>query len=209
MLMAADARRFLAGLDVGRRAHRLVGEAVLVERLEEDRFVRRHDEPRGAVGFHRHGAEDGARVLLARDADARRVDDIRCLREDLDDAQFLDRAARHVAESLVDVGDEHLARRRLGSQRAWQRTRHRLRPERHRAGAADLRIAVEQLAVAGGVEQAEAERVVGVGIARVLALEPQPLRAVGRRGNISPRAATAIRSIRQSCPVRPPDTVPA
>ena len=65
MFVAADAGKNFAGLRVGRRAHRLVGESVLVERLKEERLVRGDEEAGRAVGLDQDGLEDHPRVLFA------------------------------------------------------------------------------------------------------------------------------------------------
>ncbi len=137
-----------------------------------------HREIGGAVRFDGHRAQHRPGVLLARQSNRRAVGNVGRLGKDLDQPQSLDAAARNFPQPLIDVGQHHLAGRR-SVPRQGRRQNRRRRPghQRTRVRAADLRIAVKQLAVAKRVQHVDSQGVAPVGPG----LPNQGLRAVGNQ----------------------------
>lgn len=150
MFMAAHTRERLARLDVSHRAHGLDGEAVAVERLEEDVHARRYAEVGRAVGFDRHGAEDAFARIVRGEAEPRRIHLRLSFGGHADDAERFHFAALHAFEALSDIEQQeapfllavpgHVARN------YW---RSLARTKRNRVEAGNVRIAVNQFARAG------------------------------------------------------------
>ena len=104
--MAPDARSLLARQHVYKRPHPLQFHVVLVERLEIDGFVGRHDEVGGAVFLDRHDAQDAfERERAANGQWFRPAGKVRRFGQLFEHEQLLDVArldALHVA-TVVDV----------------------------------------------------------------------------------------------------------
>ena len=91
--MAADAADGLARLSVSGAAHGLDGEALRVQRLEEQGHPRGHTKPGRAVGFDGHGAQHAFPGVIMSEAHVGKVHGRVGLGGNGHDAQSLDVAA--------------------------------------------------------------------------------------------------------------------
>ena len=163
VLVAADARSVLAGLEIGEAAHDLDGAALGVKGLEAQRNAGGGTEIGAAIGLDGDGPQDLLTGGSVGETDAGLVGVGGGFRQDLYDTQAGDSIFRQMGSALVDVVNEEDAFGRPVLRGLGQGRRHGAGTEGNGPQAAYVRVAVEEFFVAVAVGEVEAEHVGGVG----------------------------------------------
>ena len=159
--MTSDAGNLLPRTQIGQRAHRLIGAPFVVQNLEENRLIGGNAEIGGTVRLDRNGAENRPAILLTRQANRRII--AGRFRKNLNDANFLNILPFDaVAEPFANVGNRDLPPiGPLGGKLTFNDRRRGIGADRNRIHRAKVRVTVDQLPVAVGIEQVKSERVRG------------------------------------------------